>query len=231
MNLTVGPLPPAVYWRRRALVLGVVLLLVILFVSMCTAAGGSGKGGNTADDPAHLTGARPSSSLPAPVVGDSPDGTADPGAGGGATALPTGTPVETQQYQPGAPACTDAQISLVVSVQPLNVGYYLTMKVRNVSTAACNRDVGSGPQELQVRNSANAVVWSSNYCQSASQSPDPRTFGPNIETTFRIYWSGKAVKGPTCGPTSALPAATYMVLAKLGTKVSAPATFTVSAAK
>src|SRR5262245_57141494 len=34
MRTTVGPLPPAVYWRRRAVVLGAALLgIIVLFVS------------------------------------------------------------------------------------------------------------------------------------------------------------------------------------------------------
>jgi hypothetical protein len=43
MRSTVGPLPPAVYWRRRALVLGVLLLIVIALFVSC---GGEDDGGN-----------------------------------------------------------------------------------------------------------------------------------------------------------------------------------------
>ena len=36
MRLTVGPLPPAVYWRRRAVVLGAGLLFLIVLLYSCT---------------------------------------------------------------------------------------------------------------------------------------------------------------------------------------------------
>jgi len=35
MNLTVGPLAPAVYWRRRAFVAGALLVVVLLLVYSC----------------------------------------------------------------------------------------------------------------------------------------------------------------------------------------------------
>ena len=42
MNLTVGPLPPAVYWRRRALVAGVLVLLILVVAYSCGGSSGSG---------------------------------------------------------------------------------------------------------------------------------------------------------------------------------------------
>ena len=63
MRLTVGPLPPAVYWRRRAVVLGALLLVVIvLFVSCC------GDDDGNKRDPARVAGtdARVGRSTPRP---------------------------------------------------------------------------------------------------------------------------------------------------------------------
>ena len=45
MRLTVGPLPPAVYWRRRAIVLGVAVVLVFLIVQSCSGGEGKSNGG------------------------------------------------------------------------------------------------------------------------------------------------------------------------------------------
>src|SRR6266542_3459450 len=45
MRTTVGPLPPAVYWRRRAVVLGALLLVVILLFVSCSG-GGDNKDSN-----------------------------------------------------------------------------------------------------------------------------------------------------------------------------------------
>ena len=46
MRLTVGPLPSAVYWRRRAVVLGALLLLVIVLVYSCSGWSGPVAVGN-----------------------------------------------------------------------------------------------------------------------------------------------------------------------------------------
>lgn len=236
MNLTVGPMSPAVYWRRRAVVLGAVLLLVLLTVSLCNSARRSngadqrstGAGGGAAAS------VDPTASDPGlPVVQDSGGN----GGGGGDLPGPSGNPGDGSvgggggSFEPDAPACTDAQLSVTVVVQRLSSGYYLTLKVRNISTTACNRDVGSGPQELHVLNSANEVVWSSDFCQIASHAPDVRTFQPNIEARFKLWWNGKAVQGPHCGRSSVLPPATYQVFARLGTKLSPPVSLVISGAK
>ncbi|HEV2087755.1 MAG TPA: hypothetical protein VGR21_05550, partial [Cryptosporangiaceae bacterium] len=42
MNLTVGPEPPAVYWRRRALVGVPVLVVLLTFTACVTNSGGEG---------------------------------------------------------------------------------------------------------------------------------------------------------------------------------------------
>ena len=56
MRLTVGPLPPAVYWRRRALVLGVALLVVFLIVQACMAATARSDKEDTATGPSPTAG-------------------------------------------------------------------------------------------------------------------------------------------------------------------------------
>src|SRR6266576_1376401 len=59
MNLTVGPLPPAVYWRRRALVAGGLLLLVLLVAYSCGGSSGSGSTGQHASRNTAPTGTAP----------------------------------------------------------------------------------------------------------------------------------------------------------------------------
>src|SRR3954470_17863079 len=88
MRTAVGSLPPAVYWRRRAVVLGAVLLgIIVLFVScsgndkgdqkgkgtgasqLPTPASGSGSGsgsGSPSTDPSFLDSAPGGPSLPDP---------------------------------------------------------------------------------------------------------------------------------------------------------------------
>src|SRR4051812_40387555 len=73
MRATVGPLPSAVYWRRRAVVLGAVLLsIIVLFVS-CT--GGDkndqrGKGGPASQLPTPAPAKTSASASPGPSFAD-----------------------------------------------------------------------------------------------------------------------------------------------------------------
>jgi hypothetical protein len=224
MNLTVGPLPPAVYWRRRALVLGAVLALVLLVVAMC---GGSGRSGPTTGRPttgqptSRATSTSPSSastpSVQAPIVG----------APGGASRPPS-SPTATQASPP-SDQCSDAEIQLTPSVQKITGGsypYQLTLRIKNVSSRTCKRDIGASAQEMHILDAAGRTVWSSDYCQSNPGS-SVSTFGPNIESTFQLGWDGFGY-GPNCVRGGAkLADGSYQLVAKLDTKVSAPAAFTI----
>lgn len=232
MNLTVGPLPPAVYWRRRAIVLGALLLVVVLFVSTCS--GGSGGGKSAAGTPSN--GPSASSAPPSvlsPVIGVGGDGggqgnptvselaSAPPGGGG-----PGGAATSAGGQQPGASPCADSDISLTASVTLLKTGYYLSMTVKNTSARSCTRDLGSGPQALQVVNaSSGATTWSSDLCAAAGRSPqaDMRTFAPGVEvvlpTSGKFYWDGTTGK---CSGGNKRPAGTYQLIAKLDSKASTP---------
>jgi hypothetical protein len=234
MNLTVGPLPPAVYWRRRALVLGIVLVFVILFVAMCNNAGGDHKParGLTSGSPGNST-PTPTPSVQSPIIGGTAPGTggsAGTGGSGGAQAdNPAGS--GTGADAGGVPQCTDDEMQLTPSVQKITGGYapyQLNLKIRNTSAHSCKRDVGAGPQELHMVDGTGQVLWSSDYCQSAAGS-DVRTFGPNIEALFQIGWDGFG-DGPGCVKGPQLAGGTYQIVAKLGGKVGAPVNFTIAAA-
>lgn len=235
MNLTVGPLPPAVYWRRRAIVLGGLLLVVVLFVSMCSGSGGTKSASGT---PSTRPSATPSGapSVLSPVIGVGGDGggqgnptvtelaSAPPGGGG-----PGGPATSAGGQQSGASPCADSDISLTASVTSLAKGYYLSMKVKNTSTRSCTRDLGSGPQTLQVVNTSGATIWTSDLCAAAGRTPQPdmRTLGPGSEVVLpssgKFYWDGTTGK---CSGGKDLPAGAYQLIAKLDTKSSAPVPLT-----
>src|SRR5262245_3414127 len=163
MRLTVGPLPPAVYWRRRAAVALVLALVVLLIAMTCsgpdvsapstrpTFTGGPALSTSAACSPGpHASGgtaspsASASSSPGSPGSGNGGDDGADNGEDGGGKGAP---PVV------ATVPCTDAEISLTTAVSP-SPGIYggvitLTLIVRNTADHACFRDVGSAPQELQ----------------------------------------------------------------------------------
>ncbi|GIE98014.1 adhesin [Paractinoplanes rishiriensis] len=247
MRTTVGPLPSAVYWRRRAVVLGAVLLgIIVLFVS-CSGDDKDGQRGTGApaskyptpapDDSAPETepsfldgipGGNNGPSLPAP--GDvSPNGGADdgdapptlPGSGNG-----TGTGQNSNVTAQAEGACADQEMSVVPSAASRSVKrgatLELTLTVKNVGTRTCSRDVGAGPQELYLDQGARKY-WSSDTC-STDKSSDVRQFNPGDQRIYKITWNGR--QSSSCSGNQASgpnpPPGQFELRARLGTKVSDP---------
>src|SRR5262245_61645109 len=127
MRTTVGPLPSAVYWRRRAVVLGAALLgIIVLFVSCSGDEKDDKRGATTSStgfptpapetttpetEPSFLDGvpgAGNGPSLPAPGDLESPRGD-----GGAATTAGSGQ--NTNVTAPADGSCADQEISVVPS--------------------------------------------------------------------------------------------------------------------
>jgi hypothetical protein len=243
MRLTVGPLPPAVYWRRRALVLGVLVLGGFLAAYIWTGSsrqlpsgplGSSSMSSPSATVAASTAGAT-QTPTPLPTVADTPSPTGpvtDP------TTAVGGGLVETGVTQPAGP-CTDQEILLTASASPvvLQIGQSatFTLAVKNVSNRTCDRDIGSIPQELQLRHNG-SVVWSSDVCSGAVPYDFDQVFAPGAEKSFPIAWNGYRNEGgsaqqPCLAIEANLPAAgTYQVVARLGGLFSQPATITINSA-
>lgn len=237
MRLTVGPLPPAVYWRRRAVVLGAVFLfLVVVFYSSWSSSeepankNASGQeqssGGSAADSET-------------PVGTEQPDPPGDSGDAGGA-APPHSEPSEAADVDdppPAAPVsddgtCADDEISVTAVAQPVSVGQGgavdLQLKIKNNSDRTCSRDVGADLQELFLKAGA-AKIWSSDSCGTAEGS-DVQSFTPSSERSYRVTWNGnddtRCQGGVAIGPEA--PPGTYLVVARVGTKHSEPVELTVT---
>lgn len=220
MKLTVGPLPAAVYWRRRALVLGA-MLLIVLGTAALFSGGGKPASTSTGSGPGAAGGSPSATGLLTPVIGGS---LSDVGpSGNAATTMPATNPT-TLSTQAVTGPCTDEEIQLTPSPEPsvatAGSGVKIVLKIRNVSGRTCTRDVGSGPQELQIR-SGSDVVWSSDYCQGGAGGHDVRTFGPGVEATFYVTWDGDQV-GSGCANGPQAKPGTYQIVARLGTKLSSP---------
>ncbi|MEH1055795.1 hypothetical protein V6U89_11360 [Micromonospora sp. CPCC 206171] len=233
MRLTVGPLPSAVYWRRRAVVLGAGLLFLIVLLYSCN------QSGDTATTPqARSTPTSPAAD-PAPTGSASgsavPTGTPDaPDSGGGPAGDPgtTTTSAAAPPVVPAGPAvvddgtCTDAELSVTSQALPSEVRrgalVDLTLRVKNTAERTCSRDVGADLQELYVKRGAEKV-WSSDTCGTGKGS-DVQSFTPGFERSYQLTWNGKDVSrcagGVAAGPTP--PAGTYQVFARVGTKLSEP---------
>ncbi|WP_204038255.1 hypothetical protein [Micromonospora qiuiae] len=237
MRLTVGPLPPAVYWRRRAVVLGAVLLFLVVLLYSCNGPrNGNDATGNGQPDPGVSSGTpEPTGSVLTPQTGSPPSG--DAGAGPATPATDPSTEPSTEPNTSNdAPArnqvvdggtCTDAELSVTAVALPAQVvrgaAVDLHLKVRNRSERTCSRDVGATAQELYIKSGAE-VIWSSDTCGTAAGS-QVLSFTSGFERSYRVTWNGK--DSSRCadelanGPTP--PAGTYEVFARVGTKRSQPA--------
>ncbi|ABP56699.1 hypothetical protein [Salinispora tropica] len=233
MRLTVGPLPPAVYWRRRAVVLGAAFLLLVVVLyswgnSEEPAKNASGQEQATSSD------STPDPETPADAEQPDPLPPGDSGDAGGADP-PNSEPSEMDEVSdppPSAPpatddgTCTDDEISVTAVALPASVGQGgavdLQLKIKNSSDRTCSRDVGADLQELFLKSGA-ATIWSSDSCGTGEGS-DVQSFTPNFVRSYQIRWNGnddtRCSGGVAVGPEA--PPGTYQLLARVGTKYSAP---------
>lgn len=230
MKLTVGPLAPAVYWRRRVAVVGALVLAVYAGFSLgdhfaaqaarkgvlIPVAGGPGGEPGATEEPSSDDGPRPS-------------GSASSGSSANASRKPSGQPVGSGGAgRRQAPACADGDLAVTAAATPES-GVYggtfsLSLSVRNTSGRECERDIGSGPQELRVLR-AGALVWSSDACGEQGGS-DVRTFQADAGVRYTLQWNSHQVAPDMCQVSSEpAPPGDYQVVARLGGKLSQPAPF------
>ncbi|HEY0696927.1 MAG TPA: hypothetical protein VGD43_03865 [Micromonospora sp.] len=236
MRLTVGPLPSAVYWRRRAVVLGAGLLFVIVLLYSCSGSG----------DPKSGTQASKSSSPPAagPSVDPTPTDVLPTESASAETGLPpagepapgsssSGPVTVTPAAGPADGSCADAEISVIPVPAPTSVrqgaAVDLRLKIKNISNRTCSRDVGADLQEIYIKIGAQRI-WSSDTCGTAKGS-DVQSFIPNFEREYLVTWNGRESSRCDGGLASGSKPepGEYQVFGRLGTKVSAPVKLTIRA--
>jgi hypothetical protein len=220
----VGPLPAAVYWRRRAMVL--TLLVSVL--------GGGGWLGY-----AVVTGRGWPATTPAAATSSAPVGTPalervvpSLAAVQAPTVADTTVPTPTRSSQPPPPAgpCTDDDIGLAV-LTPGRVASgakpTFELQVVNTSRTPCVRALDKGLQELVILDGAGRRVWGSNDC-FPEVSRDNRALAPDEVVTLPIVWSGLTSE-PTCTAARVPPPpGAYVVRGRLDTKTTPDAPLTVA---
>lgn len=166
----VGPLPPRVYWVRRLLLIGVVVVVVALVAALVSKVAGAG------DEP----GPRPTSSAgaDAPKGSDGKDakGSADKdGAQGNKSSANDGATKDGAESAAGSgdiPACAKGDVAIDLSAEGetfkgRNVKFAL--EVTNTSDRSCLVDVTDKTRELVIV-SGPARIWGSADCVD----PEPR---------------------------------------------------------
>lgn len=216
----VGPEEPSTYWRRRALVVVALLVVLWLFWLLIDVALGGG------DEPA-AEGPSPTPSFGLSMTPD-PDGS--PAASEGASAAPSSSASGSPSPSPSASApCADSDISVTAgtsaSSTTVGAGLSLSLNVENTGSTACTRDVGAGANEIRIT-SGSVLVWSSDFC-NPSDASDVVALAPGEGVTTSVTWPGTitAEGCPADQPTA--QAGSYRVVARNGSVESEPVSFTV----
>ena len=226
----VGPLPAAVYWRRRLLVI----------VGAVGVLGGSGwlgvavaTGNNQPRPDTVVAGSTGEAPVPTPALEQVLPSLA-------AVQLPTIAPTttapapETNPPPPGPISggpCTDDMIALDVRpnppITPAGSKPTFDLVITNVSPVACVRTLDKGLQEIVVLDGAGNRVWGSNDCYPEASS-DVRTLQPGEAVVFPVLWSGLS-STPGCTDVRFTPGpGTYVVRGRLDTRSSADAAITLT---
>jgi hypothetical protein len=211
----VGPLERGVYWRRRAVLLGVLFVLLLVLVRACDAAGGGGD-----------TGAVASSGTPTTSSSASPSGTSSGTSKATSTASATSSPRSTSSSTAAVASCADADV--VVTARPAKQDYAvgdtvnITFVVGTKGDTPCKRDVGGLANEVRVNSGANSI-WSSDRCSPGGEK-DVRTIGPNDAYTVIVEWDGTVAAGGCPEERLPAPAGVYQVVGRNGDVLSAAST-------
>ncbi|QQD76368.1 hypothetical protein I8920_00890 [Curtobacterium sp. YC1] len=184
----VGPEKPVVYWRRRALVLGALLVVVLVVVLIVV---GRGSGATSA----------------APTASASPAGSSSSGSGSGAAASSS----PSRSSAASAPAslapaadgstCAKDQIVLTPVLDKQTYGPtedpQIAMSIENTGKNSCHLDLGSAQQVLTI-SSGEEQYWSSKDCQTGGTNQDVTIKAGQTLTTPAIAWDRTRSSTSTC---------------------------------
>ncbi|KIQ18189.1 hypothetical protein [Rhodococcus sp. MEB064] len=231
-----GPLPPEIYWRRRALAIGgaVVVIGLVVWLIVSLTGGGSQDSQSAAASaslaPSAATTYRPDASA---TGGSAPAGGSGGGGGGGAAA-PSGstTPATTTSAAPVAPGqCADQSLAVKASpdqpTYPAGQEPAFTVVVTNIGTSACERDLGSGLQQVLVYTLEGQRLWSNVDCFPTT-TPDLRTLQPGEQAPFSVKWSATTSEPGCAAPRNPVGPGGYSVVGQLGQLRSSPETFNIT---
>jgi hypothetical protein len=203
-----GSEPESVYWKRRAIVAGAVLLLVLAVVLGLSALGGGEEEPEAKADAAQGEWQPPSASstVNKPYIRETP--AAEPSA----SPSPTVAPVE-------ACAPEDLMLQVVAAFGEARSGAEVPVSVLVASGAetACTVDLREVAVELAA---GEDVVYSTAHCETPKGEQVELSGGAG--QTVELTGDGLASEAACEGARRVLPAGDYELRARLGDAVSAP---------
>ncbi|SDE46725.1 hypothetical protein [Glycomyces harbinensis] len=205
-----GSEPESVYWKRRGIVAGAVVALVLLVVlGLSVFGGGDDQQGTEADaSPGEWRAPSQSSTVQRPYIPESP--TAEPSEAESSTA-------------PAVVACSaeDLMLQVVAAFSEVRSGSEVPVSVLVASGAdtECTADLSEVAVELA---SGADVVYSTAHCETAQGEEVALSDGQGQTVEFTV--DGLASEEGCRGARRELPAGDYELRARLGEAVSASAT-------
>jgi hypothetical protein len=204
-----GSEPESVYWKRRGIVAGAVLALVLLVVLGVSALGGGDGDSSVEADAAQNEWQRPSpsSSLQRPYIRETPTETE-----------PSEPPTSTAPPVVACPA-EDLMLQVVAAFDEVRSGSEVPVSVLVASGAddPCTVDL----REVAVELAAGAdVVYSTAHCETAQGEEVELSDGAGQTVEFTV--DGLASEEACQGARRELPAGEYELRARLGEAVSSP---------
>lgn len=225
----IGRLPSQIYWRRRLLLVGIVVALAFA-AGWFFIGGASGEADGVATDVPTETTSRPPSEeqalpgleqiVPSLVPAEAAD-SGTPAAGSTPAPAPVPEP-EPEPVEPGP--CPDEAIGLTVGSEfpeyaagskPL-----LGLNVTNIGAVPCLRDLDLALQTWGLFAADGTRLWGSNDCYPEQSVPSSTLLAPGQVVTFSIIWSGQTSE-PTCtAQRQELGPGAYILRGYLGTVLS-----------
>lgn len=215
-----GPLPTEIYWRRRGLALGIVVILIGIVIAVIFAFTGNSAGAKPAKAPNSAPG-KPATAAPEapPPPGQE---VVTPGL------LPQGqnpessTPTAAVQPPPVLKDGDDCPDSALAVKGLTNAPQYFigdqpkfTMVVTNIGLVACKRDVGAAVLAAYVYTLDHQRLWSNLDCAPSNETL-VKTFTPGEQVTTAVTWTGMG-SAPHCPlPRPAIGPGTYNLVVELG---------------
>jgi hypothetical protein len=203
----VGSQSSAIYWRRRLLMFGLLVVTALTLYAACS----SGSDGSAAQSAAKTSG-KPS---PTPTSAQSTSQTA--------TASAPATSVAASACQPAA-----LKISALTSAPAYKVGDQptLSLQVVNSGPTPCVQDLADRQIELQIYNGASRV-WGSHDCQ-IEPGTSPQTLPVGTAVRRSVVWTGLSSQPNCAGQRVRVGAGMYTLRASLAGHAGTTAQFTIS---
>ena len=224
-----GPLPTQIYWRRRALALGIAVLVIAIIAAVVAVVvmNSTSNEQPTANEAQQTQAAAP----PTPLPGDNPEVKTPIQPPAQQAPPPTATPTAAVVPPPilkEGDDCPDSTLAVkgitnepqyVVGDQPK-----FTMVVTNIGLVACKRDVGAAVLAAYVYSLDNQRLWSNLDCAPSNETLI-KTFQPGEQVTTEVTWTGMS-SAPNCPlPRQPIGPGTYNLVVQLGNLRSATVPF------